>query len=365
MENGYLLYDEKEYHFTFDNYILEITPKDYDPDLIPLDDIQNLFSSENRELKQEVIRGKTISGENICFFVRSMMSISIGVKTFRITSYIKYSEEDCNFNEILVYSRELNFFYPPANACTFPGPFTGSGEININIKSLDEVKKNFNFNFDNLLVDAEFNIDRKITPRSITPMSLFTTFRLSFDKKVDVDQLRKIYRLIKNLFLFVTYRRNIKIEKLLLNSKQADGKSTEIGQFFIDDDKDSFIEDEESIETRIITLDLIDNKMQALMEALSQERIYLSHIPNNSRERKHYEPARFMSIFAAFEWEFNKLYGGVKPEENADFGEVKSNVLTSIDELIGKSSGRKRRYAKDYHRLIEKSDIGLSTLVTS
>lgn len=356
---GFLEINEKEYFFTFSEWILKIIPKNEVG--YSISDLNDILQGKFKESIPNIIRGKSIGKENyVYFFVKKilMQGLNIGTYDIEIYAYISSPEANLSIDSIGIYNKELNWFYDISKAyrCSFT---PDTGEVNIGVKSFDSLEKTSMFKYKGKDIQTTLNISRSISIMSENPICLRTELDLSFANTESPEFLLDIVNLVEKFLSFISYRKNVYIEEIQLK-KLINKKLHHCGKLYIYRNRDSFNESEKVIKNQIINFELIQENYGNLFQLLSDETIYLDHVPYNSRDSKIITPSRFVLITAAFEWEFRHIYRNIKEIENENFKIVKHELKSFIDKKIEDTSGKKKNYFKKYLNIISNSDMSLS-----
>lgn len=62
---------------------------------------------------------------------------------------------------------------------------------------------------------------------------------------------------------------------------------------------------------------------------------------------------------AGFEWQFKSIYGNVKSKKNENFSNIKEEICSFIDDLISNNTGKKKKYSKEFKKIIDHKDMRL------
>lgn len=361
--DGFLKFEDKEYFFTFNNFILKIIPKN--EVYVSIDDINAMFNWTKVVSVPDYLKGKLLDNNKyVYFFIKEHKNhtINTGIHEFEIYAYIESEYEDIEVERISINNEELNYFYNSANSYENVS-IESTGKINIDVKEHDKVSNGVAFKFGETDINVSLDVSRNICTNSNKPLTLETRLSYDFPATKDLDFIFKLVYLTKDFLSFVSYRKNIYISKISLSKKRSDGKYLNYGELFINVDRDMVKESDDFIRQRIIKFELIEKNWSNIFQALSESKIYLNHIPYNSKDLRIITPARFVLITAAFEWEFRNIYGDIKSNENDKFKKAKFEILDFIDEKIEINKGKDkeyRKYMKDYKSLIDRHDMRLS-----
>lgn len=169
----------------------------------------------------------------------------------------------------------------------------------------------------------------------------------------------------KYILWFVTCRKNLHFDNILIKLKNNNDKYNIIGKLHLNHvDTDYYIEDVKYIQERIVPFEKIEPVFKSFLEYISSDKVYSNHIPYNSRDMCKITPSRFILIMAAFEWDFKVLYGDVKYETNIKYREAKDDVIEKIELLKNENTGKKRNYISSFLKFITNSGVSLSEKLT-
>lgn len=121
-------------------------------------------------------------------------------------------------------------------------------------------------------------------------------------------------------------------------------------------------EHDPELKKRIIPCSVLGEKLGLLLQDCVDDRIYTTHIPESYAKRNTYEPDRMIFDCVAFEKEYRRLFPEDKTRSK-EYLEVKSDVLSKVDELIAQYSGKKKSKAKSIKKSIEKMDVSFGDRV--
>lgn len=358
---GYLELNNRTYFFTFDNVVLKLIPRDMV--YCTIEEIQDALNGNSKDNIPYILEGKLIDRVGkIYFFVKKVINhtINIGVYEIEIYSYTTTIDSELKIDSISIYSDELNWFYNIKKAYDYSLTIN-TGKASVNLKEDHNLRKIFKFKLDDVDIVADLNISRSIANMSKNPITLASVLNFKFDTTDNLELIFKLIYLTEKFLSFITYRKNVYIDTIGLNRKNENGKFSNCGKVYINRELDSFVEQDKVIQNRIIDFDLVEDNCADIFQLLSNELVYLEHIPVNSRDSRVITPARFVLITAAFEWEFRHIYGSnLKEEENDIFKNSKVEVLKMLEEKINSTTGKLKKNIKLYKRIIENIDMSLS-----
>lgn len=228
----------------------------------------------------------------------------------------------------------------------------------------EETERQFYFNIDNRKINAGFNITRNISNMATNPIQLKTDLSFNYGESMDYDNLHKCINTIFNFLEFITYRRNPTINNIILKKEiQGSGKFRAIGKIFIDKDISDYKEDDKVIKEHMIDLTITGEHFGDIFERLFNNDIYLTHIPEDSKDRRKMTPSRFILITAGFEWQFKKNYSVSSNANEDNYIIERQEIIGFLDDKINETSGKKKKFFKNYKRIAENTDVNLSNKI--
>ncbi|QAT51913.1 hypothetical protein [Bacillus licheniformis] len=355
MITGLVTFNEEKCLFYLENFELRLEEIEDRNEYYNIKDFNKNFFFHGIESPRYLV-GKDFKGRNVVFKVMPGIYRE-GFRTYilKVHSYIVFNIFEISFDAIQFESEELNWFYDVENAYSFEKEHQ-TGEIKIETKPFTDLEKSFDFKFNEELINGKLNISRKVKGK-VSPLNLNTELTLRFEKTTDdYDKLQKLIYLIKNVFSFLSYRKNISINNIFL--KKIDPKSglyTKVGRLYINEPV--YVEqDPISIRGKIIDIPLVEGCLGKIFERISEKEIYMRHIPDNSNIPT--TPAHFVMVTAGFEWQYD-LSGGMDESTHKDI-EAERELLLFLEEKIETYTGRKKKYFRGIKSLVERRKNTLS-----
>ena len=334
--------------FEFDQFILKIFI--VNPSL-------NLYSKP--DLNFEILTGNIFNNQHkyIIFDNCNIVEWTPNILTFNVISYYISDDELVTFDKISFFSDELDWFFNIRQGLTTEC-CENEEEIKLVLKSQTIGKNHYNININDKNVEVSFGINKQINLLTNSPVILSSSLSLIFQETQKNDKTIEYYYLIYYMLCFITYRRNVNINGCELSVRLKNGKYRQIGYFHTKLNADKYSEDIKYKRDRIITIDLLQNSFSQLIELLYSYKLYTQHIPFNSRDYLTITPSRFVLVTAAFEWTFSLVYGA--DYNISDSNRIKEEILRFVEELINKNTGKLKKRAKTFKRLIENTRSSLS-----
>ncbi|MFJ7308817.1 hypothetical protein [Peribacillus frigoritolerans] len=360
MITGLLNIKNKKCLFKLKDFILEIEEIE-NRDNVSIDDLSFIFDKQLREIVPHSLKGKDFeSGKDILFNLRSLDQTGPKTHTAKIISYVILESEETSFDGIQINADEFNWFHNVGNSYSFKMN-TITGESEVKLEPFEKTEKEFYFDFEDQVVKGTFNIARTFSRISTLPIRVKTDMSLNFQETNEVSKAEQFVLITKKLLNFISYRKNTTINKITLKKKDiVSGYYKKIGMLFINDINCRYTDTEKIVQEQLITLPLLEDKLGKLFEKIIQNSIYLSHIPEDSREWHTITPSRFIMITAGFEWQFRSTYNEQNTENEEKYNEQEKDILNFLDKKIEQYTGKNKKYFKSIKKLILRSNMTLS-----
>lgn len=349
---------QRKFNYTFEDGVFSVYSTNSIPATKANETIYDLIQSDVDYL----IGTESGSGNILVFFVdhipfsdgKAIIWTSV---TLQVYYYLELNEPNCIFGDIRFSFPELDYFINLNNGVEKEADLENRS---FNIKTLpyDDTKQNFEFKIGKAQVKCELGIKRTLTQNPSSPLSLSGFLSCSFQNTSNIAFLLHIYAIIKRLFCFLCYRKNVNISDISLYSTNEKYGNVKSGDLHICFDRYGENECDETIE-KTIEFRYLKDKISSLMQLIADDELYFEHIPANNEDSHHITPARFVLITAAFEWNFKKYYTIPVSSYRTD---VKNDVLSKILE-IAKEKGynsKKKSELKLYQKIIQNVDCSLS-----
>ncbi|WP_121641959.1 HEPN domain-containing protein [Bacillus vallismortis] len=357
MVKGLLNFRDKKCFFSLENFDLILEEID-DRDKRTSVDFHELMSYGNMEFPEYLV-GKDFDDHEILFKVIHGYKKSIKTYYVRVQSYIIFKENECSFDAVQFISEELNWFYDIRHAIDFDTK-PSTGEIKLRTHKFSDLEKQFSFKLNEDLIRGKFNISRSFNHNVTNPLSLYTELSLYFDKSLSYIQLHELTYGFINVMSFLSYRKNISMNKAHLKKIDQDsGEYKKVGTLYVSRLSDDVEEDEKIVKERIIDISLIEKSLGRLFEEIMNKQIYLRHIPESSRDQRITTPSRFIMATAGFEWQYD-LYEDKEIDEDHQYKEQKEEILKFLNQKIDSNTGKEKRYFKRIRGLVNRNNITLS-----
>jgi hypothetical protein len=304
------------------------------------------------------------SGRSMVFLTRVGSFINCRNTTlyFDVAGVIECQTSNTKYSRMSLSNIELNYIHSINRA--FSQEFNlddlkESGALAIKTCEFDKTtteKKQFNFK--GKVVTFYFSIGWKSSLNISNPPILFnSSIIFEFQETNDYWYLFELYQLAKKFVQFLTFRKNCYFKESSLQVKYDNNYYQDAAIFHIINSEP--LEIDVSLEKgRYISLDRLESKEEMLLSLISEDSLYLNHLPKSFEVEESLDAAVFVLTSAAFEWEFEKLYpDGVVKEYKTTKTEEKA--LEEMNKLISNTTGKVKKILKKCRKT-----IGLMNLET-
>ena len=100
-----------------------------------------------------------------------------------------------------------------------------------------------------------------------------------------------------------------------------------------------------------ISLDRLESKEEMLFSLISEDSLYLNHLPKSFEAEESLDAAAFVLTSAAFEWEFGKLYPDEVVKKDKELI-AKEKALEEMNKLISNTTGKVKKILKNCRKSI-------------
>lgn len=277
-----------------------------------------------------------------------------------IVGLIECQTSNRKYCRMILSNDELNYIHPINRAFYQefdPGDLQKSGVIAIKTREFSEItteKKRFLFEGKDVIVN--FSIGWKCsTSNGNPPILLNSNIIFEFQETDDYWYLFRLWRLAEKLVQFLTFRKNARFQESALQVKFDDEHYRKAADFRlvapVRSETDSSLE-----KGRYIALAQLESKEDKLLSLISEDSLYLRHLPGSFKDGKSLDAATFVLTSAAFEWEFGRLYpdGVMKPDRKAN---AEKRALEEMQIAIDNSTGEVKKILKHCRKMIGFSNL--------
>jgi hypothetical protein len=372
---GFLSYNGKQYSFICLDDKLQLLPPDEKTQkedfLAGFTDFSKRQEERSKFVETLELNGKISDDESIYFKVLNKASNHNGYICFPIYYYLLYNSglmQPTRIDGFYLRGQAIDGFYPPQHAIKTDveerqdknHPFTAA----VTARVYDEESCGvYISNGVSVHVEASVTVYLKYDDR--IPLSAESVLSFSFDKSVDIEAVTTEIYSAKLMLMYLSYRRNVKIDDVELFTLDKNRKRYNCGLLvsFLGEKfaPESFV----NAKKQIIQYRYLKDKTATLIslfgpsEQNSSSSIYVEHLCPSIKGISHYTVARIVSIFTAFEREFREIYGQ-NFERSDDYIEMLKLAVELVDSEASKRTGNSRNHLIEIKKALQKFDISLS-----
>jgi hypothetical protein len=364
---GFVSYDDIDFPFEFDEkaFLLMLYP--------PTRDVWEDYSSPVRffeSLKQDLkthewisqseLRGMTSEGYHIIFNVQDASSNYHGFINYDVNWYICHSDSLLidKIDGFKILGHDVDLFYPPQIALESKIEFNEDGRALEKI-SVTSIKQQFE-PCGKYRVSKNIDADVEVTAyasfhsgTSVNPIDAVSSMITTFSVPVGIDTLLDAYFNIRHFFEYITYRKNVDIGDIDLFFKNEKGLRDYSGILVFPQKLEK--ESHKKLKERIIPYPLLMKNSSRLFTAIKNNALGFQHLCDSIDKMRQFPASRIIMILAAFEREYRNIYGQDSGRSD-EYLEVKSEIVSLIEDYHKTNQGKKRKYAKQLKKYVENRD---------
>lgn len=228
-----------------------------------------------------------------------------------------------------IQADELNYIYPVGQTYNYTMNETGINSINLQASTGDQ---QWVFNLNEIRVTVSFGIMQSFT-HDESPLRLQSALYMEFEPTEDHEFITRLFAIGRNFLRYVCYRRNINITKSSVYTHDGKRKFCPIGSFDAAWLHTDYPETKERMKRNFIPVSSLGNSLGYLFQKLSDDTLYLRHIPESIKDARGITPAHSVMLTAAFEYEYHQLFPkGIK--HKAKTQKKHELIKTGLDSLI-------------------------------
>lgn len=330
---GELIYENRKYQFEFEDNILQMY--EFKSELVS-DSTQGIplfafFPGEKPQM--DSLTGVCYpDGHSILFLDVVDAGTRNNVLLYRVRQHIEYKKAFSSSTPISclsIQADELNYIYPVGQTYKYELDETGINSISIQSSPDDQ---RWTFNLNETCVTVSFDIMRTFTYDE-SPLRLQSALYMEFEPTEDHDFITRLFTIGRNFLRYVCYRRNINITQSSVYAHDENRKIWLVGSFDAAWLHTDYPETKKRMKRNIIPVSSLGNSLGYLFQKLSDDTLYLRHIPESIKDARGITPAHSVMLTAAFEYEYHQLYPeGIKHKEKT---QKKHELIKSgLDSLI-------------------------------
>ena len=370
---GFVTYENILFPYEFDeeSFVLQLYPPSEEVHQ-QYNDPWKLFESlsstrEHKWIPHICIYGNTAEGYAIIFNIQKDIKLYCGFPSFKVNWYY-YHKEDFSEDSIqgfYIEGDEIDYFYPANNALQskiqldeehkriksatvsaieMPNIPCGSFDVVDGVEATVELIEYFN-----------------IHPNAKTgPLDSKSRLLVRFSSPTALEIVLKAKDCIYRFFRYIAYRKNISLNEVHTFVIDNDGYIKCIGCLIWRGQNKK--ENHPKASDRIIQYRFIKKIVPDLLRIMMRREIRLDHLCNSIEDTHCYSLSRNIMILAAFEGEFERIYGRDYGRSDS-YKAVKQEVIDVLKKLEEIKTGAEKRHMKSFIKFIEKRDSSYKSRV--
>lgn len=364
---GSLIYKDIEFCFVFSHDELQLIPPKEERSRIQREWIWKSIGNgthtfgEPLLIEDEVLKGHcNETGQTMIFLPvpGSYIGSKNSVLFIELRAFIICDYDRDNISRMSFKSPEINFIHPVNQAFSYsfdPEINNGVLELKTNDFSSTTTEKKL-FRVDGREIKVNFGISRGVSTQiGKSPLTLESTMAFEFEPTDNYTFLLRLWEIATDYIRYLCYRNNANINEIVLSSPYEDGKFEKFAKLYIIGEESEI--DHEALKKKcFIKHPLIERGEAQILQDISENKLYLRHLPESYDAGHHIDASRFIMITAAFEWEFNRMHpdGLLKSAKRI---EAEEKVISVMDGLISNSSGKEKGIYKFLKKLVGVSSL--------
>lgn len=331
---GELEYNGKNYPFVIENRILTI--------------VQSAFHHNKDFFENEYLGTlKGVTDENKYILLLDCRILNYAFRTLNgkiqigLHGYILQDTAEDRFDCIEFYSPALYAFYSPRKA--WKAEFNDKNDMQgLALTPYDEVMLKIPVTISGENLQCALGFARHFNLRLEDQHALTIQTGLILDLSTDKSSpdLGKYYLYVRDFLAFISFKRDIPFDNIVLWRREADGKQHKCGKAIIFQVED--IEFKPDAYHSITYDDLGSDSFAALFKETAEQRLLGGYnpyfLPASRNEANTVEKSRWLITAVSFEGEFDKRYKNMKAERDQLFYNTKETLLSAIDKAVQHST---------------------------
>lgn len=234
--------------------------------------------------------------------------------------------------------------------------FVSTGVCSVTTQSFDETTTvPQNFTVDDRQISVEFSISRILSTKiDEPPITLESAMLFEFEPTNDYHFIYKLWRVAKQFFQYLCYRKNVFLPETVLFAPADGGKFEAFATLHILNESGDD-EGEKLKSGRYIKQRYLAGAEGKILTDIANGKLYLRHLPQSYRGGRSIDASRFIMIMAAFEWEFRRCFPDGITKSAATIS-AEDAVYTEIQKLLDCAGNRKERRLYQFLQRLVKSD---------
>lgn len=366
MLTGLIYFDNKTSVFKLEetSFTLEIEEIE-ERDKLPFLGVAFGFNKESVEDLQKIdtlIANDFEKNRTLHFYIKDIRRSSPKTYVASLISYIIFDGAVSSFDGLQIQAEEINWFHNISLALD-GYDYIENGEGKLQLKPYEKTTEEFRFILKDNLINGNLSINREVTKNSTSPLKLTSNLNYHFENTTDISIVNELVTLTRNLLEFISYRKNLHINKLIIK-KKINGLYYSIGEFFVRHPQSEEKETEKIIRERIISYPLLGASFSKLLENISVGKLHLRHIPESYRLKSNITPARFLMATAGFEWQFDISHKSKSEENKMKYEKQRNEVLSFLQQKAEETTNKEKKFFINSKRFFEENPSRLASDIT-
>lgn len=371
---GFVKYNNIDFPFEYDNssfsiYLYPPTQEIWNEYYDPFYQVDFLNNNQDQEHKSSInISGITSSKDSIHLNIRNNLKINNGFLEFYVNWYAIF-QDDFDINNIdgyKTYGNEIDLFYPPKTdykaSIKLADDKSGFSELSLYAgKEESESCGKYKIN-DEVSLSLEVVSCHKYYPYSWTnPLKSFSCLISTFSNSVGIEIVVKSYQNLRKLFQYITYRRNISINRIYIFSNSKDNGVSCGSITFNNNYKE---EKSNEMKDRVIKYIQLKENTVKILSAINSKQLCLDRLVDSIENISKYNRSRVFMIISDFEGEYSNTIERDTTQTDK-YKEINEEIINLLSEYNNDKNGAKRKHVKGIIRTINKLDNNLQQKIKS
>ncbi|MDO4280534.1 MAG: hypothetical protein Q4C56_02780 [Peptococcaceae bacterium] len=366
---GYIFHGNNEMAFEFDftHFILNLYPSKSQYRTLTSSSIHNLQDVleqfKNNWIPHKILIGKGVDNKKIFFSVESLPSNMNGFLSFNVDWYLygTHGFDEDSIHSLCLRGNTINVFFPPKDPLELNFHYVSNvaedfSKIDVSISQPNTISCGSYDISDSISATIEIRSSGYCEPLNYQQFvhansQVLITFNTPINLETALSEIQDLHR----LFVFLTYRSDIRLETINLQSFNNSGKQYHSGDLFFPKKEIPPIDGQPN--KRIIEYRFLETHICNLIEAIKLKKAYLDHIPSFD-SRNIITPNRVVMIFAAFESVFFSYYGKDAGRSNKYIA-IKQEITQYLKALQNTKTSQEKKYVGSLLSLIKNHDSSL------
>lgn len=343
MKSGFIYYNIDRYQFEYsDNHLIIST---YGKECTNEFDSRNIkvFEGEYFPSNKKIIFYKAAGFSKVNHIQESNVDL-VFISKFNYLNDIKVLNFSC---------RELDVMYDKRIIKDVSyDDFFLDGRLDISIAEYKETdSQKYKVNIDGKDMYFSIVVSRGISKKIKSGLSTEIILRVEGDFDKNYDLIFRTIDVVKNVFSYLFYRKNIFFNKISFGSKNVEGKYWEEGTIdYIENQNIINIPDDGELKKRYVLFSSIESIFGQIIQSIVDGSIYTRNIPADQIEKSRITPSRIIMTTSTFEHEFKLNFpNGVKHRQKTI--DKRESLLKLMDDL--EADERLRPYLKEWNKFKE------------